>query len=130
MSRLFVARHGQTTWHAENRYAGTSEVGLTAEGHEQAGRLAAWAAAARLDAIWTSPMLRATASAEPAAQACGLPLAIDPDLVEVHFGIAEGRTLTELPRPVVEAFRADPVAGAFPEAEDFTSAAARGASAH
>lgn len=26
---LLLARHGQTVWHAENRYAGVSDIGLT-----------------------------------------------------------------------------------------------------
>lgn len=129
MTRLFLARHAETTWHAENRYAGTSDIDLTPAGRDQARRLAAWAADARLDAVWTSPLRRAQASAAPAAEAAGAPLFTDPELAEVHFGIAEGHRLDELPPAVVEAFRADPVAGAFPGAEDFGRAAARGVAA-
>lgn len=38
-ARLLLARHGQTEWHAENRYAGTSEVALT---EEDSGRRTRW----------------------------------------------------------------------------------------
>ena len=36
---LLLARHGQTVWHAENRYAGISDVPLTETGHAQAEAL-------------------------------------------------------------------------------------------
>lgn len=29
MTRLILVRHGETEWHAENRYAGISDVALT-----------------------------------------------------------------------------------------------------
>jgi probable phosphoglycerate mutase len=47
----------------------------------------------------------------------------------MHFGVAEGRRLAELPVRQAVAFRADPVAGAFPGAEDPHAAAARGVAA-
>ena len=44
MTDLVLVRHGETVWHAENRYAGVSDVALTPRGAiEQAGQLAAWA---------------------------------------------------------------------------------------
>ena len=50
---LLLARHGQTVWHAENRYAGVSDIGLTDTGRAQAEALGRWAAAHPVDAIWT-----------------------------------------------------------------------------
>jgi len=126
---LFLVRHGETVWHAENRYAGTSDVELTQRGRDQARRLAAWAGGAGLEAVWASPLRRARATAEPAARALGLPVSVEADLSEVCFGAAEGRTLAELPPEQVAAFRADPVAGAFPGAEDPRRAARRGVAA-
>ncbi|WP_119730910.1 histidine phosphatase family protein [Thermomonospora amylolytica] len=126
---LFLVRHGETVWHAENRYAGVSDVALTERGHHQAARLAAWAQKAELDAVWASPLSRARATAAPAAQALGLPVEVDPGLAELDFGSAEGRTLAELPPGQAAAFRADPVGGAFPGAEDPRAAAARGSAA-
>lgn len=52
---LLLARHGQTVWHAENRYAGVSDVALTDTGRAQAEALGHWAADHPVDAIWTSP---------------------------------------------------------------------------
>ena len=39
MTYLVLVRHGQTVWHAENRYAGFSDVALTTRGL-RAGRAA------------------------------------------------------------------------------------------
>jgi probable phosphoglycerate mutase len=58
--------------------------------------------------------------------ALGLALRVDGDLREVDFGMAEGHRLTDLDPALAMAFRHDPVAGAFPGAEDPRSAAERG----
>ncbi|WP_030237235.1 MULTISPECIES: histidine phosphatase family protein [unclassified Streptomyces] len=126
---LLLARHGQTVWHAENRYAGVSDIALTDTGRAQAEALGRWAAAHPVDAIWTSPLSRAAATAEPACRALGLTPQREPGLRECDFGVVEGRTLAEFETEDPEwaaAFRADPVANAFPGAEDPTAAAARG----
>ncbi|MEU0188658.1 histidine phosphatase family protein [Streptomyces afghaniensis] len=129
---LLLARHGQTVWHAENRYAGVSDIGLTDTGRAQAEALGRWAAAHPVDAIWTSPLSRAVATAEPACRALDLVPRREPGLVECDFGVVEGRTLAEFEAENPDraaAFRADPVAHPFPGAEDPTAAAARGAAA-
>ncbi|GAA2457371.1 histidine phosphatase family protein [Streptomyces glaucus] len=129
---LLLARHGQTVWHAENRYAGTSDVALTDTGRAQAEALGRWAAAHPVDAVWTSPLSRAVATAEPACRALGLTPHREPDLRECDFGVVEGRTLAEFAAEDPEraaAFRADPAARPFPGAEDPRAAADRGAAA-
>lgn len=128
MSTLLLVRHGETEWHAENRYAGTSDVALTEHGLRQADRLGEFFAAQPdpPEAVYCSPQSRAQRTAEPSAKALGLTIETLDDLREVHFGVAEGRVLGELPADLVERFRADPVAGAFPEAEPPAEAAARG----
>ncbi len=129
---LFLARHGQTVWHAENRYAGISDVALTDTGRAQADALGRWAAAHPVDAVRTSTLSRAAATAEPACRALGITPHRDPGLRECDFGVVEGRTLAEFAAREPEraaAFLADPVAHPFPAAEDPASAAARGAAA-
>ncbi|MFJ4519710.1 histidine phosphatase family protein [Streptomyces sp. NPDC088810] len=129
---LLLARHGQTVWHAENRYAGVSDVALTDTGRDQAEALGRWAAGHPVDAVWTSPLSRAVATAEPACRALGLVPRREPGLRECDFGVLEGRTLAEFAAddpPAAEAFRADPVAHPFPGAEDPRAATARGTAA-
>jgi broad specificity phosphatase PhoE len=96
VTTLILARHGETVWHAENRYAGSSDIPLTAAGHDQAATLAAWAVDAELDAVFSSTLVRAVRTAVPAARAAHLELQQDADLVEVDFGQGEGLTTAEM----------------------------------
>lgn len=130
MSRLLLARHGETVWHADNRYAGgRSEPGLTDRGVRQAEQLAKTAVAIGVDAVVSSPQQRAVITATPAAEALGVPLHLRPDLREVDFGDLEGHTVGEMDPDAVRRFREDPEANAFPNAEPLADAGARGAAA-
>ena len=40
MTNLVLVRHGETTWHADDRYAGSTDIGLTPRGYEQGELLA------------------------------------------------------------------------------------------
>ncbi|GAA4636818.1 alpha-ribazole phosphatase [Actinoallomurus vinaceus] len=128
MTQLALVRHGETEWHAENRYAGISDVSLTARGLEQARQLAAWAGKAGFAAVWTSTLTRAQLTAAPCADAIGVPLNVDERLRELDFGQAEGLTRAEMHERFPEAlraFRADPVADHLPGGEDPTEAVRR-----
>ncbi|GAA3676567.1 alpha-ribazole phosphatase [Nonomuraea antimicrobica] len=128
MTDLVLVRHGETVWHAENRYAGTSDVELTPRGHEQADRLAGWAAGAGLTAVWASTLSRARITAEAAAARAGLPVGTDARLRELNFGEGEGLTAAEMTARFPEAraaFEADPVAHPLPGGEDPHLAAER-----
>lgn len=128
MTDLVLVRHGETVWHAENRYAGVSDVALTARGEAQAARLAAWAGRAGLDAVWCSPLRRAQRTAEPCAEAAGVVATVDPRLREVDFGAGEGLTRAEMAQrfpDALAAFVADPAASPLPGGEDPVAVADR-----
>lgn len=130
MTDFILVRHGETAWHAENRYAGRTDVPLTEHGREQAAALARWAVSARLTAVWSSPLSRARLTAAPAADACGLTQRIDERLVELDFGQGDGLTRNEMRQRFPEqlaAFLDDPVANHLPGGEDPRKAAARAA---
>ncbi|MDX6744203.1 histidine phosphatase family protein [Actinocorallia sp. A-T 12471] len=128
MTDLVLVRHGQTVWHAENRYAGVSDVALTDEGTRQAERLAVWAKGAGLDAVWSSTLSRARITAQASADAAGLDLRVDARLRELDFGRAEGLTKAEQEAAFPAeraAFEADPAAHPLPGGEDPHAAAER-----
>jgi broad specificity phosphatase PhoE len=128
MTSLVLARHGETVWHEQNRYAGSSEVELTPRGVEQAARLAAWARTAGLAGVWASDLTRARRTAAASVEATGAPLHIDPRLRELDFGVAEGLTMDEIRGRFPEAargFRHDPVGNHMPDGEDPADAAQR-----
>lgn len=128
MTRLVLVRHGETVWHAENRYAGSSDIELTDLGREQAERLGAWAATAGLAAVYCSDLTRAQVTAAPAAKAVGVPPVVDPRFRELDFGQAEGMTIAEMGEQfpdALAAFTDDPVAGHLPGGEDPVACAER-----
>ncbi|MFF0571448.1 histidine phosphatase family protein [Streptomyces sp. NPDC004041] len=127
-TRLLLVRHGETEWHAENRYAGVTDVALTSRGVAQAQDLRAWAVRSGVDAVSCSPLSRARLTAGPAAAALGLELEVQEGLREVDFGWGEGRTIQEMAGEDPEAvrrFREDADSGAFPGSEPVVRAAAR-----
>lgn len=128
MTDLVLVRHGETVWHAENRYAGVSEVELSPGGLAQAARLATWASSAGLSGVWSSPLGRAVRTATPCADLAGRRLQIDARLRELDFGEGEGLTSREMrerfPAALV-AFSLDPVANHLPGGEDPVEAGAR-----
>lgn len=118
--RLVLVRHGESEWHAENRYAGATDIALTPHGRAQGDKLAAWASHAGLAAVYSSPQLRSRESALPSAAQLAVPLREDPDLRELDFGVAEGLTRAEMRRRFPDdlaAFQRDPVAHHFPGGE-------------
>src|ERR1700694_1980917 len=61
---------------------GPADPRLHERGLAQARRLAAWLADEKLLGVWSSPLRRARAAAEVAAQAHNLPVTIDDELAE------------------------------------------------
>ena len=128
MTDIVLVRHGETTWYAENRYAGVSEVELSPRGLAQAARLARWASSAGLAAVWSSPLSRALGTATLCADSAGVRLQVDGRLRELDFGDGEGRTsgeMRELFPEAFAAFRVDPVAHHLPGGEDPVAAVGR-----
>ena len=128
MTRLVLVRHGETIWHGENRYAGTTDVALTDRGWEQARELAEWARTADLTAVWASTLSRARSTASLCAEATGLTLQVDDRLRELDFGDGEGLTRAEMTAQfpeALDAFRTDPVSRHLPGGEHPADAAER-----
>ena len=132
MTVLHLVRHGETVWHAENRYAGVSDIALTPRGLDQAESLGRWAATAGLDAVYASTLSRAIKTAKPAASATGLELVTDADLGEVDFGLGEGLTRAEMAERFpdeLESFLAGPAENPLPNGEQGIRAIERSRSA-
>lgn len=128
MTELVLVRHGETVYHAENRYAGRGDIALTDAGLADASRLARWASGARLDAVVSSPLSRAVRTAAPSAEAAGLTPTVDERLVEVDFGAVEGLTRAEMRErfpDALAAFLAAPASAPMPGGEAGADAVAR-----
>ena len=128
MRTLILVRHGHTDSSDAGRYLGRTDTDLSARGVHQAEHLAAWIANVRIDAILTSPALRARRTAEIVGSRTALAPTVDERLRELDFGLAEGLTLSDLRATHAEAtaaFESDPVAHHFPGGEHPAVAVAR-----
>ena len=102
-TRIVAIRHGETAWNASTRIQGHTDIPLNDHGHRQAQLLAqALAEAEPIDAIYSSDLQRAHATALAVAQATGALLRTHVGLRERAFGEFEGRSFdhieTELPQ--------------------------------
>jgi broad specificity phosphatase PhoE len=127
-TRLYVVRHGQTERSARMVYSGRADVLLTRTGSEQARLAGQKLSTASVDAIYSSPLVRAQETARAIAEATGAPFAVDPRLIEVDYGPIEG-----LDRPAArerfgerfQAWRDDPYGSPLPGMEPLGDALAR-----
>lgn len=89
-------RHGQTTWNAENRFQGQTDIPLNEVGEAQAERAARMVAAFGPEKIFASDLRRALSTAAPLARVTGLAVTQDKDLRERSGGLWEGLTDPEI----------------------------------
>ena len=97
-TRLFLVRHGETAWNAQDRLQGTVDVPLNDTGRAQATRLARYFAGRPLDAVYSSDLRRAATTARAIARAAGTTVREWALLRERQFGVWEGLTGAELAR--------------------------------
>jgi probable phosphoglycerate mutase len=97
-TRLLLVRHGQIAANVEHRWHGSTDGDLTERGRREAARLADHLQRQRpaIAAVYTSPLLRARATATPIATALGVPLVIHPGLAEYGIGALENETFADL----------------------------------
>ena len=126
--RVYVARHGETTWNVAGRYQGRRESELSPLGVRQALALAGAMAGCGVGHVVSSPLQRCTETARPAAERAGTPVEIDDRLIEIAHGTWEGRYRDELAAndPVrYRAWREDPAHVAFENGETIADVRAR-----
>jgi 2,3-bisphosphoglycerate-dependent phosphoglycerate mutase len=94
---LWLVRHGQTTWNAEGRWQGQTDVPLSELGRAQAHRLAERLEGTHFDAVISSDLGRALETARiVAAKLEGSPKVLtDPRWREINVGALSGLTANE-----------------------------------
>ena len=118
--RLLIARHGATQNNLEARFTGQVDVPLSALGERQAQALAEGLSGMHLDALISSDLRRALATAEPIARLHDLEVRRDPDLREISVGIWSDRTGASIRAEdpeLVARWEADPIHVAPPGGE-------------
>ncbi|KVU42391.1 phosphoglycerate mutase [Burkholderia ubonensis] len=110
-TQILFIRHGETAWNRIKRIQGHIDIPLADSGLAQAQRLAVRLAretrdGARVDAIYSSDLMRAQQTAQPAADALGLPLVLHAGLRERAYGIFQGHDSTEIEARFPDAYAA------------------------
>lgn len=95
-TELWLARHGQTNWNVEGRYQGHSDEPLNGNGLAQAVALAESVEGQRVQAIYSSDLRRALATAQAVGDRFGLPVHADARLREVSLGHWEGMLFQDI----------------------------------
>lgn len=95
MKRLYLARHGETEWNADNRVQGSIDIPLSDKGREQAKWLArSLANARRPEIVFSSDLSRSRETAEIASAGLSVPGPIEsPLLREINCGRWEGLSM-------------------------------------
>jgi len=126
--KIYIARHGETTWNVEGRIQGRSDPGLSLKGQQQSLALLEQLKKQSLSAIYTSSLQRSILTAQPIAHHFGLPIRQESDLDEIAFGVLEGRNLyqfDEVTNNEWERFKDDRFNYRIPGAENYTDVANR-----
>ena len=89
-------RHGRTSWNAEQRFQGQSDIPLDEVGLRQAEQAARLLAELDPELIISSDLARARETAESLARITGVPVSPDARLRETFAGSWEGLTRREL----------------------------------
>jgi probable phosphoglycerate mutase len=105
-ARIWIARHGETDWNRDGRYQGQLESALTDRGRAQAASLAAALRNSGARRVISSPLSRCVQTAQPVADALGVPIETDPLLLEIAHGTWEGRLREEVEREDPQQFAA------------------------
>lgn len=101
MPTLVLLRHGQSTWNAENRFTGWTDVDLSVRGEEEAreaGRLLAGEPGLEIDTVHTSVLTRAVRTANLALDEMKrsyLSVQRSWRLNERHYGALQGLNKSE-----------------------------------
>ncbi|MGN0003136.1 MAG: histidine phosphatase family protein [Sphingobacterium composti] len=91
MVTICLLRHGETTYNADgNKYCGRTDIELTDRGLSQAKRMQDLLQEYNFDAVFSSPLTRATTTAQIASGGSH-EVITDHRLIEVDFGSWEGK---------------------------------------
>jgi 2,3-bisphosphoglycerate-dependent phosphoglycerate mutase len=95
-TRLFLVRHGQSTWNDSRRIQGQLDPPLSALGEMQARRLAERLSGRLFDGFYSSDLARARDTALTVGAEIGMVPVVLPDLREIALGEWEGLTREEM----------------------------------
>lgn len=130
MSILLLIRHAVTEATGKRLIGTTPGISLSAEGGEQALRLAGRLLPVRLDALYASPLERCEQTAAAIATGRRVAVRLLADLREVDYGAWTGRSLRQVARTTLwRTVQLNPGSARFPDGESLAEVQQRGVAA-
>ena len=105
MTKIIVVRHGQTKWNLGQVFRGTADVPLNETGKKQAGGLAKALRDYKISTVYSSPLSRATETAEAVAKKHGLEIKISSLLLDINYGQWQGVSHQEVEKKWPEIYK-------------------------
>lgn len=93
--KIHLIRHGETDWNKLRKFQGRADVPLNAQGELQAKWVAERYLGSNIDAIYTSPLIRAYKTANEISKTTGIKMNIISALSEIDVGDWQGKTWEE-----------------------------------
>ena len=128
MTRLFLVRHGRTGWNKEQIFRGTKDVPLDRVGREEALMVGERLKGEGLRAVYSSPLSRATETAEAITRFHSIEVQVMAGLNDLHFGEWEGQSLDEVKKQYADLYlrwQQEPHRVIFPKGEGLDEVRAR-----
>ncbi|MEW6546278.1 MAG: histidine phosphatase family protein [Bacillota bacterium] len=121
ITRIYLARHGRTTWNREEIFRGQTDIPLDDLGRQQARALGEALADAGITTVVSSPLSRALETARIACASLEVDdPRVEPALTDLNFGAWEGLSRQEVEERYPDLYRkwaSDPAAVTFPGGE-------------
>lgn len=95
MAKIYIVRHGETDWNRAGKLQGATDIPLNEIGKQQAVACRSFFREIPIQAIFTSPLKRASFTATIINEQLELPIFELPEFKERTFGSAEGMTYEE-----------------------------------
>ena len=102
--KLYIIRHGETSWNVERRLQGASDTDLNENGIALAAITGAAMKEIPFDCCFSSPLKRARETARLVLAGRNIPVTEDERLREISFGEWEGRDSALLPTSMLDNF--------------------------
>ena len=104
MTRIIIARHGETDWNVGEVFRGRLDVALNKTGLTQAKALGQHLADSSVEAVYSSPLKRALDTAGAVTSHHSLKVSVARGLVDFNYGTWQGLTHQEVKETYAELY--------------------------
>ena len=94
--KIILVRHGETSWNKEQIFRGRKDIELNRNGLLQAKNIRKYLSNEHVDAIYSSPLIRAVSTAKEIVKYHKLDVRIAKELIDFDFGVWEGLTIKQV----------------------------------